>query len=89
MTEKVLNRYLKVEPITHEGFMASQRETYEEIGVVVAKDDSITDIPLGALVFFDSYMAKKYPVKGDDMKFQWFVHYSEIVKYDVDPEVSK
>lgn len=86
MIEKVLNNYLKVEPITHEGFMASQRETYEEIGVVVSKDDSITDIPLGALVYFDSYMAKKYPVKGDDTKFQWFVSYSEIVKCEIENE---
>lgn len=82
MTEKLLNRYLKIEPTEHTSFMASDRTSYEEIGRVVAKDDSITDIPLGALVFFDSFMAKKYPVEGTDT-FQWFIHYSEVVKYDL------
>jgi 8-oxo-dGTP pyrophosphatase MutT (NUDIX family) len=77
--------------MTSDGFTVSaQRETYEEIGVVIGVCPSITDIPLGSHVYFDSYMAKKYPVKGDTTKFQWFVHYDEIVKFEyADETVSK
>lgn len=82
MTEKLVNRYLKVEPIAHDSFITSERSTYEEIGVVTAKDPEITDIPIGARVFFDSFMAKKYPIAGDDTKHQWFVHYDEVVKWE-------
>lgn len=32
---KPVNGHLLIEPIAHESFMASQRETYEEIGIVV------------------------------------------------------
>lgn len=81
MNEKLLNRYLKIEPIEQKGFVSSNKTTYEEIGKVVAKDDSITDIPLNSTVFFDSFMAKKYPIQGTD-KFEWFIHYEEIVKYE-------
>lgn len=80
--ETLLNKYLKVEPVDHEEFVVAMNGTYEEIGVVVAKDESITDIPLGAKVYFDSYIAKKYPILGEVNKFQWFVPYSEIVKYE-------
>ena len=79
---KLLNNYIQIEPIQHESFMASQRETFEEIGVVVAVDENIRDIPVGSKVYFDSYMAKKYPVPGENDKFHWFVHYLEVVKYD-------
>ena len=79
---KLLNKYLQVEPVSHETFMASQRETYDEVGTVIAVDESITDIPVGSKVYFDSFMAKKYPAPGEPEKIHWFVHYDEIVKYD-------
>lgn len=84
--EKLLNKYLKIEPLTHDSFIASQRDSFEEIGVVLSKDESIVDIPIGAKVYFDSFMAKKYPIVGTD-KFQWFVHYDEIVKYEYDETI--
>lgn len=87
MKEVVINGYVKVEPVSHETFFVSQKETYEEIGVVVAKDESV-DIPIGARVYFDSYMAKKYPIKGQEGKYQWFVHKDEIIKYEIE-EISK
>lgn len=90
MKETILNKYVKVEPIEHQTFIYSQKESYEEIGVVLAKDESITDIPVGSKVYFDSFMAKKYPVLGEEGKFQWFVHYAEIVKVEhADESVSK
>ena len=83
--EILINGYLKIEPMEHQSFMLSQKETFEEIGRVVAKDDNfpeIRQIPIGATVYFDSFMAKKYPVAGEEGKFQWFIHFNEITKYE-------
>lgn len=80
--EVLVNSYLKIEPLESNTFMASQRDSYEEIGVVIARDEiGCKDIPIGSKVFFDSFMAKKYPIEGTD-KFQWFVHRDEVVKYE-------
>lgn len=38
-----VNGHLLIEPVKHESFMASQKGTYEEIGVVVAFDESLTE----------------------------------------------
>ncbi len=81
--EKLLNKYLRIEPVEHSSFIASQKDSYEEIGKVVAKDENITEIPIGAMVFFDSFMAKKYPIQGDEGKFQWFIHVDEVIKYEI------
>ncbi len=85
MKEVLLNRYLKIEPLESQGFVSSSKDTYEEIGKVVAKDDTV-DIPLGAMVFFDSFMAKKYPLPENPLKFQWYIHYDEIVKYETNAD---
>jgi len=82
MKEILINGYLKIVPVEQDTFMASEKTTYEEVGVVVARDEKeCADIPLGSRVFFDSFMAKKYPTK-EFGKFQWFVHKDEIVKYE-------
>lgn len=85
MKETLLNGYVKIKPIEHGSFIAEQKESYEEIGVVVARDEILcVDIPMGSRVYFDSFIAKKYPVKGEMGIFQWFVHRDEIVKYEED-----
>ncbi len=79
MKEVLTNGYLKIAPIEAQSFMASQRESYEEIGIVIARDEELcASVPIGSKVYFDSFMAKKYPIEGTD-KFQWFVHFGEIV----------
>jgi len=87
MKEKLINGYLRIEPVEQDSFMASEKTSYEEIGRVIAVADSI-DIPVGATVFFDSFMAKKYPAK-EFGKFEWYIHIDEIVKYEYEPEVSE
>ena len=81
MKETLINQYLKIEPIVYDGFIASQKESYEEKGVVIAKDEAITNIPIGATVSFDSFMVKKYPTT-EIGKFAWYIHYDEIVSYE-------
>jgi hypothetical protein len=94
MKEILINGYLKIEPVEQDSFMASDRTSYEEVGTVVSRDEYIcSNIPIGARVYFDSFMAKKYPVKGEFGKFQWFIHVNEVVKfeyeYDEEQEISE
>lgn len=81
---KPINGHIQVEPVVREGFMASQLEKYEEIGKVVAIDTALDGaIPIGSLVYFDSWLAAKFPkkVKGE---FYWLVKYEDIRAIDKD-----
>ena len=84
--EKILNKYLKIQPITYDSWVSTDKQSYEEIGVVLNKDESI-DIPIGAKVWFDGFMAKKYPIPGQQDKFEWYVAYDEIVKVEYDEKI--
>jgi hypothetical protein len=83
MTEKLLNKYLKIDPVKFDSFISSDKESYEAVGVVLAAADGV-DVPIGAKVWFDSFMAKKYPVVGQDGKYEWFIHIDEVVKIEYD-----
>lgn len=80
---KPINGHILIEPLTQEGFIASQKETYEEIGVVIGLPALLTDIEveelpeLGDKVFFDSWLAARYP-KGDSDEFFWLVRLEDI-----------
>jgi hypothetical protein len=83
---KPLNKHVKIEPVKQDTFLSSGRATYEEIGVVIeCAADVPAPIPNGSLVYFDSWLAKKYPVKGTD-DHVWFVLYDDIVAYEAIPE---
>lgn len=104
---KPINGHILIEPLTQEGFIASQKETYEEIGIVL--DDGQIECPHGTItsplnstgcecfkalrkgdkVFFDSWLAAKYPT-GDGEKFFWLVKYEDIRAIEhAQDEVSK
>ena len=74
----ILNRYLKIDPIKYEGFMATEKGEYDEIGIVIDKDPLITDIPIGTKVYFDSWLAHKIPKQGENGKFYWYAKYDEL-----------
>jgi hypothetical protein len=82
MREIILNGHVKIKPLEYDGFVSQKDKKYEKVGVVVAKDEKL-DIPIGSKCFFDSWMAKKYPVPGKENEYEWFVPYSEIVKYEI------
>lgn len=81
---KPVNGHLLIEPIKHEGFMASQRETYEEIGIVRALPLAIEmlepkEVNLGDKVYFDAWLAAKYPKEGStDGEYYWLVKWEDI-----------
>ncbi len=82
--KKLLNNYIQIEPLEYKGYLARVEDSYEEIGKVVAVDEKLADaIPLGALCYFDSFMAKKYP-NSDGKGYSWYVNFEEIVKIETD-----
>ena len=39
--EKLLNGYIKIEPVSHDSFVASAKDSYEEIGTVLAVAEGV------------------------------------------------
>lgn len=79
-----VNGHVLIEPLVHDSFMATAKETYEEIGVVVDVDKELEweDVTLpnkGDRVFFDSWLAAKYPrTDSKDGDFYWLVKWKDI-----------
>ena len=77
-----VNGHLVIEPLKHDGFMATQRETYEEIGIVTASSDN--QVPDGSKVYFDSWLAAKYPkLDTEEGEFYWLVKWSDVRAVEV------
>lgn len=86
---KPVNGHLLIEPLVHDGFMASQSETYQEIGVVVDVPNHINhiedpDVQIGDKVYFDSWLAAKYP--KSDTEFYWLVKWEDVRAIEVKNE---
>lgn len=80
---KPVNGHVLIEPVKHDSFMFSDKELYEEVGVVVslADDCGITvPFPVGTKIFFDSWLAAKYP-KNDKEDF-WLVKWEDVRAID-------
>lgn len=84
--EKLYNGYVKIQPVVHKSFIVSEKESYNELGIVLAKDEDFTEsarLKIGSTVRFDSWMAKKFPIEGQEGVFGWYIHFSQIVSEDV------
>jgi hypothetical protein len=102
MSIKPVNGHLLIEPLPQESFIASDRETYQEIGVVIDYDEDFDDdtqvwtgtavaqppklINKGDKVYFDSWLAAKFPKDKDS--FYWLVKWEDVrgVDYAEIPE---
>lgn len=99
-----VNGHLLIEPIKHEGFIATERESYEEIGVVVEVSQAYIGsyegkpqftrefgVNPGDKVYFDSWLAKKYPKEGGDRDdFFWLVKWEDVAAVEyVEQKVSE
>lgn len=76
---KPVNGHLLIEPLVHEAFIATQKDTYEEIGTILAGSDAILRIlesNIGDKVYFDSWMAAKFP--KNDTEHYWLVKLDDI-----------
>lgn len=86
-----INGHVLIEPVEYESFIASQKETYEEIGIVIDlgfPEYEYTNTGLmpvhgprkGDKVYFDSWLAAKYPKGGGG--HYWLVPFSSIKAYE-------
>ncbi len=76
-----VNGHLLIQPLKHEAFITSSKETYEEIGIVLAiykesEGMGQPDVRVGDKVYFDAWLASKYP--KNDTEFYWLVHWSDV-----------
>lgn len=78
-----LNSQIQIEPEEHKDFIASTQTTYEEIGTIVMLPymaPASTPLKVGMRVFFDSWMASKFPMEGG--KYYWYVPHENIKAYE-------
>lgn len=86
-----VNGHLLIEPVLHEGFMATQKETYEEIGIVIrtplahgSETSSYGAVKAGDKVYFDSWLAARYPKEGGKQdEFYWLVKWEDVRAIEV------
>lgn len=72
---KPVNGHLLIEPMARDAFIATERETYQEIGTVIA-NSSPDQAPVGSKVYFDAWLAAKYP--KNDKEFYWLVKWEDV-----------
>lgn len=89
-----INGHVQVKLVKHEEFIATAKTSYEEIGEVLSVCPSLIEVngliartPLhaGDKVYFDSWLAAKYP-SGVEGEFYWLVPFKNIraVEYGTD-----
>ncbi len=76
-----INGHILIEPIKLESFMASQVETYQEVGTIVAVNDGHDwgddwTPEVGERVYFDSWLAAKYPKNATE--YYWLVKWEDV-----------
>lgn len=71
-----VNGHILIEPVAHDSFVASAKETYEEVGIVTAVSGTITEIKAGDKVFFDSWLAARYP--KNENEYFWLVRWDDV-----------
>lgn len=79
---KPVNGHLLIEPTEHDAFIATEKTTYEEIGVVLAYAQELKDvrgfsIDEGDKVYFDAWLAARYP-SDDPNKPYWLVKWEDV-----------
>lgn len=88
-----INGHILIEPLKYETFVSMGKDTYEEVGVVRANSIGswLRGVRRGYKVFFDSWLAAKYPT-GKGEEYFWLVRWEDvraIEKADVQNEIPK
>lgn len=84
-----VNGHLLIEPIKRKSFFGDEK--YQEVGVVKAQSDEVPYDLTDCLVFFDSWLAGKFPKPdGADEEFYWLVRWADIkaIQGNVPDEIS-
>jgi hypothetical protein len=85
-----INGHIIIEPLKHDSFIPLDKGNYEEIGVVIDfdKEIKVSDLQKGVRVYFDSWLASKYPTgKGDD--YFWLVKIDDVRAIEYEDEISE
>lgn len=78
-----INGHLLIKPKVHQTFLPTEKSTFEEVGEIVDIAGDITQSPFymkikkGDTVFYDSWLAAKYPT-GEDDNYFWLVPYKDV-----------
>lgn len=83
-----VNDHFLIEPLVHESFISTQKDTYEEIGTVLQvprwlqRADPAMEATefypnVGDKVYFDSWLAARYP-KEKEGEYYWLVKWSDV-----------
>lgn len=87
-----VNGHFIIKPFEHKTFLPTEKGTYEEVGTIVDMGDfvSVLEISRGDKVYFDSWLASKYPTGKED-EFFWLVKWSDIRAFEcyVPDQISK
>lgn len=90
-----VNKHLLIKPVEHTTFIATQSETYEEIGEVLEFDININGIQvydggttpqrgkveIGDMIYFDAWLAAKFPGEKDG-EYYWLVKWDDVRAVD-------
>lgn len=77
-----INGHLLIKPLEHKTLLPSERETYEEVGTVIGVPrlwwlmfwrPQVKD-----KIFFDSWMAAKYPDPNNSDESVWLIPFQDI-----------
>ena len=72
-----VNGHLLIEPLEHKQFMETGQQTFEEIGTIVGLPESLLgEVKLGDSVYFDSWLAARYPKSENE--FYWLVKWEDV-----------
>jgi hypothetical protein len=71
-----LNNHVLVEPLPHNDFVEGS-DKLEPMGTVLTIAEGITEVSVGDTVYFEEFLAKKFPTDEPD-KFLWFIPVNEI-----------
>lgn len=99
---KPVNNHILIEPLKHESFIASDKGTYQEVGIVIAVTDGLLSngvtgtyrgeqiggvLKIGDKVYFDAWLASKFP--KNDKEFFWLVDWKDVKAVEANDEISK
>lgn len=73
-----VNNHLIIEPEKKDSFIKSERTQFQEVGVVISQSEEIKKDYTGKRVYFDSWLAAKFPKVDSPQEFFWLVKFDDV-----------
>jgi len=81
MSIKPVNGHLIIKPVVHDSFIATDKGTYDEVGIAISNPHPGMDFKKGNKVYFDGWLAAKFP-SGVEGEYYWLVKWEDIRAVD-------